>query len=114
LPAVILTPLVSITKHSLQDLRRDHKKLLRLLYYHIHVLLGCGRAGTCGPKDQDDQLSAAMLPPHLMKECWDAFSQRIKDTAILVANLRLLSGILRGIRETPNKHKKSQQGRSPI
>lgn len=110
LPAAVLPPLVTITKHAMHDLRKDHKKLLRMLYYHIHLILGCGRAGTNGAKDAEE-VSAAMLPPNVMEEYWQTFGQTTKDVAQLVANLHVLSGLLRGFRMAQPKNKqKAHQG----
>lgn len=111
LPLAVIQPCIAIAKHAMQDLRKDHKKLLRLLYYLIHVLLGCGRAGTTGPKDPDDTVSASILPPHILKDYWEMFAQPTKDVAQLVANLHVLAGILRAIRLCPSQNKqKSNQG----
>ena len=115
MPVVVLPPLLTITKHTTQIVRKDHKKLLRLLYYHIQLLLGCGRAGTNGPKDTDDSVSATVLPPHVLSDFWQTFSQPTKDIAQIVACLLVLAGILRGLQQSPAKNRqKAQQGRLDI
>ena len=111
LPANVIPPLYSIAKPLSQNVKKDHKKVLRFLYYHLHVLLGAGRAGTNGVKGEEEVVTAGLLPANVLKEYWQTFSQPMKDIAQIVACLHLLAGMLRGFCTSPQKNKqKGQQG----
>eukprot|EP00210_Caulerpa_lentillifera_P003235 g3089.t1 len=110
LPVAVVAPLFTLFKHLGDDVKKDHKKLLRLLFYELQLLMGIGRAGSPGVKDLDENINAGMIPINVLRDYWNVFAKPSKDLAQWVRTLCLMTGIVKGVRGSTMKKKQDRVG----
>lgn len=81
-----------------------------MLFYELQLLMGTGRGGSPGVKDLDENISAGMIPTHVLTDYWNVFSKPSRDLAQWVRSLCVMTGIVRGVRNSNQKKKQDRVG----